>query len=382
MPKTVWIFAGESSGDLYGARLARELHRQDPDVCLRGMGSHAMREAGVELLVDSSELGVVGLVEVFRHLPTFLGIFNGLVRRAETERPDAVVLIDYPGFNLRFARQMKKRGIPVVYYISPQVWAWGRRRIPEIARDVRRMMVIFPFESDVYSGTGLDVRFVGHPLLEILAEKKDPALVRDPQRVLLLPGSRNSEIDRLLTPVARTAAWLKARHPELLFTLAAPNHRVADRCRDRLTALGPDIAAAGIEIVVGETQRRMQKAAVGLAASGTVTMEAAILGLPLVVVYRVNPLTYWLGRLLVKLRWFTIVNLVAGREVFEEFLQGDVNPAVLGPALERILPGGVRRADVETGMQQAVASLGDRTAVSAAAARAALEIAAEPRAGR
>ncbi len=373
-PHTVWIFAGESSGDLYGARLARELLRQASGLRLRGMGSHAMREAGVDLIVDSSELGVVGLVEVFKHIFTFYRIFHDLVRRAAAERPDAIVLIDYPGFNLRFAKQMKTLGIPVVYYISPQVWAWGRRRIPEIARTVRRMLVIFPFEPEVYAGTSLDVRFTGHPLLEILAEKRSPALARDPHTILLLPGSRVSEIDRLLPDVARTAAALRERHPERRFILAAPNPRIADLCRERLGALGPAVAAASIEVVVGETQRWMQKAAVGLAASGTVTMEAAILGLPLVVVYRVNAITYWLGRMVVKLPHFTIVNLVAKRLVFEEFLQGNVTARVLAPALERILPGGERHAEVEAGMRDAVASLGEARPASANAAAAVLEL--------
>jgi lipid-A-disaccharide synthase len=235
--KTIWIFAGESSGDLYGAHLAAELKRQRPDVVLRGMGSNAMRAAGVDLIVDSSELGIVGFVEVLKHLRMFLRLFDSLVERAAAERPDAVVLIDYPGFNLRFARQMRRRGIPVVYYISPQVWAWGKRRIPQIARDVTRMLVIFPFEPQVYAGTGLDVRFVGHPLRQILAARRDPALAREPDTVLLLPGSRNSELDRLLAPFVETAAWLKVRNPRLKFVLAAPNERIAELVTARLRSL-------------------------------------------------------------------------------------------------------------------------------------------------
>ena len=378
--KTIWIFSGESSGDLYGAHLAAELKQQQPDVVLRGMGAQAMREAGVDLLVDSSELGVVGLVEVFKHLRMFLRLFKRLVARAAAERPDAVVLIDYPGFNLRFAKQMRKLGIPVVYYISPQVWAWGKKRIPEIARDVTRMLVIFPFEPQVYAGTGLDVCFVGHPLKEILAARRDPALVRTPDTVLLLPGSRNSELDRLLAPFVATAAWLKVRNPQLKFVLATPNARIANIVTERLTVIHSQSAIRhspfpDIEVVTGRTQEWMQRAACGLAASGTVTMECAMLGLPLAVAYRMNPLTVFLGRLLVQLPYFTIVNLVANRCVFQEFLQGDVCPKVLGPALEAILPGGARRAEVEAGMSEAVAQLGERTNASALAATAVLEIA-------
>ncbi len=377
--KTIWIVAGESSGDLYGAHLAAELKRQRPDVTVRGMGSNAMRAAGVEILVDSSELGVVGFVEVLKHLRMFLRLFDRLVARAAAERPDAVVLIDYPGFNLRFAKQMRRRGIPVIYYISPQVWAWGKKRIPAIARDVTRMLVIFPFEPQVYAGTGLDVRFVGHPLKQILAARRDLALKRDPDTILLLPGSRNSELDRLLAPFTETAAWLKARNSRLKFVLAAPNERIAGIVEKKLAALNAE--RVEIEIVTGRTQEWMQRAACGLAASGTVTMECAMLGLPLVVAYRMNPVTVFLGRLLVKLRYFTIVNLVADRCIFQEFLQGDVCPKVLGPALEAILPGGARRAEVDSGMSEAVAKLGEHTDASALAAAAVLEVA-DGQAGR
>jgi lipid-A-disaccharide synthase len=371
MNGSIWILAGEASGDTYGARLAEELRRQAPAVPLRGMGGAAMRAAGVELLVDSSKLGVIGLVEVLRHLRTFLRIFKELVTRAAAERPAAVVLIDYPGFNLRFARQMKELGIPVVYYVSPQVWAWGRGRIPEIARLVRRMLVLFPFEVEVYRGTGLDVRFVGHPLIEIMDARREAGLVREPDTVLLLPGSRYGEIARLLTPMLETVRWLRARRPELRFVLAAPNEGIAARCRTRLAAAGETT----VMIDVGRTQHWMQRAGTGLAASGTVTVEAAILGLPLVVVYRVNPVTYRLGRWLVKIPFFTMVNLVAGKRVYEEFLQGEVQAARLGPALAAILPGGPRRVEVTAGMIEAVSALGGGGQASAEAARLILEVA-------
>lgn len=374
MGKTIWIFAGESSGDLYGGRLATALHALAPDLALRGMGGSAMRAAGVEIMVDSSNLGVVGFIEVFKHLGTFFRIFNGLVARAARERPDVVVLIDYPGFNLRFAKKLHGLGIPVVYYISPQVWAWGKRRIPEIARLVRKLLVIFPFEPDVYAGTGLDVEFVGHPLKAILAERRDASLTRDPHTIVLLPGSRTSEVDRLFADLCRTAAWLQARRPELQFVVAASSPRIADRCHEMLKGLPPRDIPQGIVIRTGETHLWLQRATAGLAASGTVTMESALLGLPLVVVYRLNPITYWLGRLLVKLPFFTIVNLVAGRRVFEEFLQGDVTARVLGPALEAILPGGARRADVEAGIQEALARLGAEGDASQRAADAVLRL--------
>lgn len=370
-PAKVWILAGEASGDLYGAGLARELRRRRPDVPVAGMGGPEMRAAGVEILVDSTELGVVGLIEVAKHFPLFWRLFHGLVARAAAERPALVVLIDYPGFNLRFAKQMRALDIPVVYYVSPQVWAWGKGRVPRIAKLVKRMLVIFPFEESLYTKVGLPTRFVGHPLVDLLtgAAQQTP-VTREPNLVLLLPGSRFSEVDRLLAPMVATADALAASQPHLRFVIATPRPAVRDRVQERLARLprpGPAIAA--ISVACGDTPILMRRASAGLAASGTVTVQCAILGLPLVVVYRVNCVTYWLGRLLINVPYITMVNLVAGARVFEEYLQGDVRPAVLAPAMLRILPGGARRQEALAGMAQAVAALGGPGQADAAAAR-------------
>lgn len=375
MATTIWIMAGEESGDAYGARLAQALREQRPGLVVKGMGGRAMAAAGVEILLDSSELGVVGLVEVLGHLGTFLRALKALSRRAAAERPAAVVLIDYPGFNLRLARRLHAAGVPVVYYISPQIWAWKRGRRHQMAAWCRRLLCIFPFEPAHFADTGLDVRFVGHPLLESLAAERDASLVRDPDLVLLLPGSRRSEVERLLPDLVRTAAALRQRRPGLRFVLPAPRERVADIARQCLARHGVE-GLVDLRIDVGRTHHWMQCAAAGIAASGTVTMEAAILGLPLVSVYRLAPLTHALGRLVLRnLPYFTIVNLVAGREVFAEFLQGAVRAERLVPALEAILPGGSRRAEVEAGMAAAVSALGAATAVSQTAARLVLEVA-------
>jgi lipid-A-disaccharide synthase len=369
MGEAIWIVAGEESGDAYGARLARELVRQRPGLVLRGMGGRAMAATGVEILVDSSELGVVGFIEVFRHLGTILRALAVLVEQAERERPAAVVLIDYPGFNLRLARRLHGLGIPVVYYVSPQVWAWKRGRRHQMAAWCRRLLCIFPFEPPHFADTGLEVRFVGHPLLEILAEAREAAAVRDPDLVLLLPGSRRGELERLLPRLLQSAAALRRRQPRLRFVMPLPRPALVEVARRCLHEADPELAAA-VSIDVGRTRHWMQVAVAGLATSGTVTMEAAILGLPLVSVYRVSWLTYCLGRLLIHgIRFFTIVNLVADREVFEEFLQGEVRVGRLVPALEAILPGGARREAVLQGMADAVAALGPAGAVSAEAAR-------------
>jgi lipid-A-disaccharide synthase len=371
-PKKVWILAGEASGDLYGARLAEELQRQSPGVTIQGMGGTAMREAGVDILVDSTELGVVGLVEVLKHYPMFRRIFHDLVARAEAARPDRVVLIDYPGFNLRFAARMKPLGIEVVYYISPQVWAWGKRRIPKTANLLHRMLVIFPFEQQVFADVGLDTVFVGHPLVELMAARRDPLAERDPNLILLLPGSRISEVERLLMPLLETAALLQTQNADFRFVLPTPRPALTQWIETWLAA-HPGVAdGITLELVTGETEHWMQRAIAGIAASGTVTVQSAILGLPLVVVYKVNPLTYLIGRALVDVPYITMVNLVAEDEVFEEFIQGAVQPPRLCDAIQAILPDGARYAATQAGMATAVDRLQAEGDASVAAAQAVL----------
>ena len=362
--KKLWIFAGEASGDAYGAMLARACWAKDASIEISGMGASEMSDAGVEIMVDSTELGVVGLIEVLKHYPMFKRIFNDLVERADKERPDLVILIDYPGFNLRFAKKMDELGIKVVYYISPQVWAWGKRRIPEIARLVSHMMVIFPFEKDIYKDYGLKTTFVGHPMLELLADDNKPE--RDDNLIAILPGSRFSEVKRLLIPLFKTISELSKKYPEKSFVIPCPRETIAEYIRNEKSAFfGDDVK---LDIVVGETNEYLSKAAAGIAASGTVTVQAAILGLPLVVVYKINPVTYQLCRFLVDIPYFTMVNLVAEKEVYEEYLQSDVNASVLVPALERIMPGGNRREEVLSGINLAIERLGGKQKASELAA--------------
>lgn len=366
--KKIWIIAGESSGDLYGANLARELKAlaaaNGEELELSGMGGPRMIQAGVPVLVDSTELGVMGIFEVTKLLFTFIGIFFKLLRTAKRERPDAVILIDYPGFNLRFAKALYKAKIPVVWYVSPQVWVWGKRRKPVLARVCSKMLVIFPFETEVYADTRLDTEFVGHPLIDIVAARTDPALRRSPDTVLLLPGSRSMEIERLLEPMLATVREVGARHRELKFHLAAPREKIASLCRkiiDRFRRRHPDLPE--VEVSVGDTGYWLQRAGCGLASSGTVTVEAAVAGLPLVVGYKLNFFTLLLASVLVKLYrgFFTMTNIIAGRAVYQEFLQWRFAPRHLVPALEAILPGGSRSAEVETGMTEVRNALSARS---------------------
>ena len=357
--KKIWIIAGESSGDLYGANLARELKAlaaaHGEELELSGMGGPRMIQAGVPVLVDSTELGVMGIFEVAKLLFTFIGIYFKLLRAAKRERPDAVILIDYPGFNLRFAKRLHRLGIPVIWYVSPQVWVWGKRRLPVLAEVCSKMLVIFPFEVEVYRPTGLAAEFVGHPLIDLYRERCDLSIVRDPDLFLLLPGSRKMEVTRLLPRMLATIAEVAKRHPRLRFVLTSPRERITELCRamyDDFRRRHPETPP--VEIVTGRSTEFQQRAGTGLAASGTVTVEAAIAGLPLVVVYRMNYLTLLIGAMLVKLYrgFFTMANIIAGHVVYEEFLQWRVKPSVLVPAVERILPGGPRRREAEQGMDE------------------------------
>ena len=358
--KKIWVISGEESGDIYGARLINELRAQSPNVEISIMGGKRMIATKAEVMVDATELGVVGILEVLGMIFTFIRIFREMVRRAAREKPDCVVLIDYPGYNLRLAAKLQRLGIPVVWYISPQVWAWKKGRIAKLAAYCRKMLVIFPFEPDVYAGSGLDAEFVGHPLVDVVRERTDPKIKRDDNLMLLLPGSRSNEINRLFVPMLETAMRLKANHPNLRFVVAAPRKTVSDRLTailEKFKASHPEAEELSVDIECGKTGEFLQKACAGLAASGTVTVECAIAGLPLTVVYILNPITFLIAKMLVKIPFFTMANIIAGKLLYEEYLQGDVNAANLAKSMERILPGGERREEILAGVCEVRESL-------------------------
>jgi lipid-A-disaccharide synthase len=325
------IVAGEASGDLHATEVVRELRREDPSLELFGIGGRGLAGEGMRLIRDARELAIVGLFNVVRHLPMYLSAFRELTRELERERPDAVLLVDYPDFNLRVARACRRMGIPVAYYISPQLWAWRARRVRKIAARVDEMLVIFPFEKEFYERHGVPATYVGHPLVEQLAAipRRDATPPRRPWRIALLPGSRRMEIDLLLDPmldaVGRIGADARAR------LILAPT---VDRA-----GIAQTIAARGSDVEVVETGRLEELAAsdVAICSSGTATLEAAILGVPAVVVYRLPPLTYALGRRLVRLPHFSLVNIVAGRAVVPELLQGEVEGGRIEAEARRLL---------------------------------------------
>ncbi len=376
--KKIWIFAGEASGDTYGAQLAesiRELeHQAGNEIEIAGMGANKMKAAGVDIMVDSSELGVIGIVEVLKIIFVIVKIFYFLKKKAIRERPDAVILIDYPGFNLRFAKAMHKQGIPVIWYVSPHIWTWGKKRIYKLDEYCEKMLVIFPFETEVYAKVDLDTEFVGHPLVDIMKERHDPSIVRDPNTLVLLPGSRSTEIKRLLLPMLETAVEMKKRHPALKFVISAPREKVLRHCEkiyNKFKRSNRD--APEMELTCGKTSYWQQKAGTGLAASGTVTVECAIAGLPLVVAYKMHFLSILYAMVAVDLYrgFFTMVNIICNKKVFEEFLQWHVNVRELSDALERVLPHGIHRKEVEADMREMVESLsGKRITALDQAARA------------
>ena len=380
---TVWIMAGEASGDTYGAALARELRLMEPGIVLRGMGGDRMREAGVELYADSSDLAIIGVVELLPKLFFFIRLLRDMTRRAAAERPDAVVMIDYPGFNIRLSKRLKKLGIPVVYYVSPQVWAWKKGRVHTLARCVQRMLCIFPFEPECYAMTPLKAVFVGHPLLEILAPLKQNSQERDPSLVLILPGSRRSELQTLLKNFLLTAQEMQRQRPELHFAMPLTNE-IRRAQAEKIIAETPlsKQFLDSLEISIGKTRELMCRASAGLAASGTVTVEAAILGLPVVVSYRGGFFTYIVAKMIVHLSSITIANLVTGRTVYQECLQYDSVPEKMVPAMMSILPGGARRQEVLDGIAECVGLLGDKMPVSHNVAQNVLEVIEEAEAAK
>ena len=366
MPRLL-ISCGEPSGEFYAAELIRELRREHEDLEVMGLGGDRLQSENVRLLAHLRDLAVVGLFEVLSHLRRIKRLFDSVVEEAARVRPDVAVLIDYPDFNLRLAQKLRKLGIPVVYYVSPQLWAWRRGRIKDVKRDVAKMLVIFPFEEAIYREASVPVAFVGHPLVDHVKPPEDrSAFVRklglDPARpvVALLPGSRNKEVGFNLPPMVGAVRLLRERRPELQFVLAAAPHL-------RASAL-QEATDAGIAIQEGVTRDILAAARVGIVASGTATVETALTLTPMVVVYRLSALTYTLGKPLVSVSNYAMVNLIAGRMVVPELIQGDFTPMRVCEETLRILDDGAPRAGMLDALREVRTKLGSGGATRKAAA--------------
>jgi len=335
--RRVLVVAGEASADLHGSHLVKAIRGLRPDVAFWGIGGSNMAQAGVRILVSSSDMAVVGLTEVLHKLHTIVKAANRMKSAMKNLHPDLLILIDYPDFNLYLARFARRMGIPVLYYISPQVWAWRRGRVKKISRRVDRMAVILPFEESFYRKRGLTVEYVGHPLMDEFASMvqnrfpqgesnaESPALqsrtrIRHPV-VGLVPGSRRDEIRNLLPVMIRSVEILKTRYPDVrcLLPLAKTLEREWVETFVRETTLKVEVHQSDIYSVLAQCH-------VALVASGTATLDTAIMGVPMVVVYKVAPLSYWLGRILIKVPYIGLANLVAGAKVVPELIQDDVTP--------------------------------------------------------
>jgi len=361
--RDVLILAGEASGDLHGAALVRALRRRVPDIDVAGVGGPRLRAAGMRVLVDTEHVATMGFVETFGTLGRLLRTYRQLVRVLDRERPHLVVLIDYPEFNLRLARQAKRRGIPVFYFIAPQVWAWRKRRIRTIAERVDKLGVVFPFEADLYNNGRQLAEFIGHPLLDVVRPTCPAAETRaryglDPNRpvLALLPGSRKKEVQYLFRPMCDAAAALAREGWQPIVALAeslAP--------ADLRDALG---GAPVLPIAHADTYNVVAAADAAIVASGTATLETALLGCPMVIVYRVAPLTFWIARRLVDVNWIGMPNIILQRSVFPELVQTDATPTAMVEAVHAVR---TRRAELAEALEQLRARLGAPGAAERAA---------------
>ncbi|HEX3154117.1 MAG TPA: lipid-A-disaccharide synthase [Candidatus Angelobacter sp.] len=406
------LSAGEASGDTYGAQLIEALRGLAPGAAFFGMGGEKMRASGAELLVHANEVAVVGLVEVVKHLPDIRRRFRHLVAEAARRKPDAAILIDFPDFNLRLARELHRLGIPVFYFVSPQIWAWRTGRVQQIKKYVRKMIVIFPFEQEFYRRHGVEVSYVGHPL----AYESAPQISReefaaqhglDPRKqwIALLPGSRRKEVWLNLPVMLEAAKLLQKQSAELEFLLPVASTLSQDWLRGQLQIegltsqflraprAGDPLWAEGVSPSEGRpfvnprsagnlpmihltdnAGATLMHARAAVVASGTATVEAALSGTPFVVVYRLASLTWLLGRRLVKLDTFAMPNLIAGKKIVPELIQNDFTAQNVFRELNAIIPDGPARQQMEADLEMVQQRLRDSQHTESPAQRAAREI--------
>jgi lipid-A-disaccharide synthase len=357
----ILIVAGEASADLHAARVLEALRRARPGLTAFGVGGPRLRAAGLEALAPAEEISVMGLVEVLPRLPRILAILRALGRAAEARRPRVALLVDLPDFNLRLAKRLKRLGVKVVYYVSPTIWAWRRGRTRQIARVVDRMLCILPFEPAAYQGTGVAASFVGHPF----AERPAPAppahyraeLGLQPGRttVALVPGSRRSELRRLFPPMLEAAERLRAAHPDVQFVVPV----ASTLSRQELAPFLASHATLDVTLVDGHTDEAVGASDAALVKSGTSTLEAGLMLRPMVVVYKLSWLSYLVARLLVRITFFSLVNLLVGRRVVPELLQGGASAERMAAELEAVLVEGPARQAQLQGLREVRAALGE-----------------------
>ena len=368
------LSCAEASGDLYAGALTRELAALDPSLSIEGLGGPRFEEAGGRLVADYRGIAVTGLTEALTKIPRSIATLRRLVATARAHRPDALVVIDSPDFNFRLAPRIRRLGVPVVYYISPQIWAWRKGRLKSIREFADRVLVIFPFEEAIYREGGVPVEFVGHPLVDLVTPSAPReaflsahGLSASAPCVALLPGSRPNEVTRILPDLAAASVLIRARLPRAQFIVA------------RAPGLDDDLfrsirIAPGIVVVTGDTDAVLASADVALTASGTATVQTALHDTPMVIVYRVSPLTYQLGRRLVNIDAIGMVNLIAGEKIVPELIQDEFTPEAVAREAVSMLTDRGRAARIRDGLARVRAKLGGPGA-SRRAAKAILEVA-------
>jgi lipid-A-disaccharide synthase len=359
----ILVSAGEASGDLYASQLVSAIRRSHPEADFFGCSGPRMRANGVREVVDAGSLAVVGLVEVVHHIPRIYKEFRKLIQAARMEKPQLAILTDSPDFNLRVATKLRQLGIPVVYLIAPQVWAWREGRVKRMRRDLERVLCIFPFEEEYFARHGVRATYIGHPLTTSVRanlSKKEfcdkHALDASKPIITMLPGSRVGEVSRHLPPLMEAARVLTERTQATLL-LAAPLQFSARAGR---SFFQERIRGASIQVLEGETSEALAHSDVAIAASGTVTIEAALLGTPMVTFYKVTGISWMLGRFLVRVPYYSMVNLVAGRKVVPELMQEEASGNRLASEAIRLLEDGQNRAE----MKQALMEVSSKLAAS------------------
>jgi lipid-A-disaccharide synthase len=357
-PPTLLLVAGEASGDGHGAELIHALREQQPRVRIIGVGGPKMAAAGQEQLFDLSVHAVVGITQVLRHYFKFRRMFNRVLALARKENPQATVLIDYPGFNLRLAAKLRRElpGSRTIFYISPQVWAWKAGRVKSMEKILDLLLVILPFEKAWFAQASptLNVNFVGHPMLDRV--KRIEGAETDPDTVALLPGSRRSEVESHLPVLWEAARIMTVRQPGLRFVLLSPNEKMQELARS-LTAQLP-APNFKIEFNSGYAVSHLSRCALAIVASGTASLECAVVGIPQIVIYRVDPLTWAIGKRLVKVNHLSMVNVMAGEEVVPELLQEKMQPDVIASHALELLGNRKRREAMKERIDGIVATLG------------------------
>ncbi len=358
--KKIYLISGEVSGDNHGSELMHALKSEIDGVVFSGAGGSKMHKvADSDLMRDWVEqAAVMGIVEVLKHYRWFKKQFHSMLEEIKEQQPDALVLIDYPGFNLRMAKAVREAlpKIKIIYYVSPQVWAWNKGRIPKMTAILDKMLCILPFEKPLYENSGLETTFVGHPVVDELEENKID-IDRVPSLVGLFPGSREREVSRLFPVMVDAARRMQNENVALIFEAPAASPKLADLMHSILAK--SKINGDYIKITDGGSHKLMQKASCGVIASGTATLEAAWYGLPYCLVYKIALPTYLLGKMLVKINYIGLVNILAGKEVVEEFIQGEADPVQIKESLEKFLKDEVHTAKVKAEMADAISTLGE-----------------------